>query len=59
MRGPEVRIVQEALNTNGLANLRDGVYGPFTEALVKKFQERQGLRPDGVVGPATRQAMGL
>jgi peptidoglycan hydrolase-like protein with peptidoglycan-binding domain len=59
MRGEEVRKVQEALNTNGFANSRDGLFGPFTEALVKRFQDSKGLRPDGVVGPAVRTALGL
>jgi len=59
MRGDEVRKVQDALNTNGFSNSRDGVYGPFTEALVKRFQDTKGLRVDGVVGPAVRTALGL
>lgn len=59
MRGEEVRRVQEALNTNGFANSRDGIYGPFTEALVKAFQTARGMKADGVVGPATRTALGL
>lgn len=59
MRGPDVRQLQEALSTNGFPNGRDGVYGPFTETLVKKFQASRELRPDGVVGPATRIALGL
>jgi chitosanase len=59
MSGEDVRRVQEALNANGFTNNRDGVYGPFAEALVKKFQSSRQLRPDGVVGPATRAALGL
>ena len=59
MHGEDVRQVQEALNTQGLANARDGVYGPFTEALVRRFQASRGERADGVVGPATRAALGL
>lgn len=59
LRGEDVRKVQEALNTNGFQNSRDGTYGPFMEALVKKFQASRQLRVDGVVGPATRTALGL
>jgi peptidoglycan hydrolase-like protein with peptidoglycan-binding domain len=50
MHGEEVRKVQAALNTHGFANRRDSVYGPFTEALMKKFQASQELKVDGVVG---------
>jgi chitosanase len=59
MRGEDVRQVQIALNSQGFANGRDGVYGPFTQALVTKFQSSRGMRADGVVGPATRRALGL
>jgi len=58
-RGADVKLVQEALNGRSFANGRDGVFGPFTEALVKMFQRAQGLVVDGVVGPATRRALGL
>jgi peptidoglycan hydrolase-like protein with peptidoglycan-binding domain len=38
----------------------DGVFGPFTEVLVEKFQRANGLDPaDGIVGPMTRAALGL
>ncbi len=58
-RGADINLVQEALNRHGWANGRDGIFGPFTETLVKKFQDKQGLVVDGVVGPATRRALGL
>lgn len=68
MRGPDVVLVQQALDTKGLANgtvvngvkVFDGVFGPFTEVLVEKFQRANGLAPvDGIVGPMTRTALGL
>jgi peptidoglycan hydrolase-like protein with peptidoglycan-binding domain len=37
----------------------DGVYGGMTEYAVIRFQQNQGLNPDGVVGPATASALGL
>ncbi|MBQ2896631.1 MAG: spore cortex-lytic enzyme, partial [Oscillospiraceae bacterium] len=37
----------------------DGIYGSGTEAAVKKFQEKNGLSPDGKVGPATLAALGI
>ena len=59
MRGPEVRRLQEALNNAGFANGGDGLFGPFTETLVKKFQVAKQLKNDGIVGPSTRAALGL
>lgn len=58
-RGADVKLIQEALNSRSFPNGRDGIFGPFTEALVKMFQHAQGLVVDGVVGPATRRALGL
>jgi len=59
LRGDDVKRVQAALKANGLDNSCDGVYGPFTAALVKRFQATKSLTVDGVVGPATRSALGL
>jgi hypothetical protein len=33
----------------------DGAFGPTTERETLKFQAKNGLKPDGVVGPKTRQ----
>ena len=59
LRGDDVKRVQTALKTNGFENGCDGIYGPFTAALVKRFQTARGLTADGVVGPTTRTALGL
>lgn len=52
--GDQVKDLQTKLNQNG-ANLEvDGVFGPQTEAEVKKLQQNNGLTLDGKVGPETR-----
>lgn len=54
-RGAQVSSLQEALNKAGATPplTVDGDFGPRTEAAVKQFQERSGLRADGVYGPQT------
>lgn len=37
----------------------DGVFGSGTETAVKVFQRKNGLSPDGKVGPATLAALGI
>lgn len=59
-RGSEVREVQVRLGQLGLyAGAADGVFGPELRRSVERFQARQGLEPDGIVGPATYRALGL
>jgi hypothetical protein len=36
-----------------------GNFGPKTEAAVIEFQKKQGLTPDGIVGPATLAKLGI
>ncbi len=59
MIGDDVREVQKALVAHGIDIKVDGTYGPLTEAQVRQFQQRAGLKPDGFIGPATRSALGL
>jgi len=37
----------------------DGIFGPQTQAATIDFQRRNGLKPDGIIGPDTRQKLGL
>ncbi len=52
-KGAQVLELQKLLNATGLTNSQDQVYGPFTQALVKQFQQKKGLKADAVVGPQT------
>lgn len=47
-RGEVVKQIQKALHLYA-----DGIYGVLTEEKVKEFQAENGLKVDGVVGPAT------
>lgn len=51
-RGHYVKVVQRKLGITV-----DGIFGPVTEAAVKRFQGRQGLAVDGIVGPNTWAAL--
>ena len=60
-RGPDVLAVQKALNVRKLAKDPKvdeiGIFGPATDAAVRRFQERNRLVPDGIVGQLTRAAL--
>ena len=47
-KGPKVVALQKALNIGA-----DGDFGPGTEKALKKWQEENGLTPDGIAGPDT------
>jgi peptidoglycan hydrolase-like protein with peptidoglycan-binding domain len=52
--GNPVRRVQKRLTLGGYdTGGVDGIFGAATESAVKRFQEDQGLTPDGIVGPMT------
>ena len=58
--GETVKKLQQRLSDWGYySGSVDGIYGSATEAAVKKFQQKNGLTPDGVAGPATLAAIGL
>ncbi len=59
-RGAEVVQLQETLNGKGYwCGPADGIFGPKTYQGVVNFQRAASLKVDGIVGPATRQALGL
>lgn len=58
LRGDDVKALQLALANNGLANSADGIYGPFTDALVRNWQGSKTIQEDGA-GPKTLQSLGL
>ncbi len=51
--GGSVLQLQEDLKHLGYSIDTDGIFGPRTEATVKKFQREYGLVEDGIVGPLT------
>lgn len=55
-----VTTLQSTLQRNGYSvGGVDGAFGNNTEFAVKRFQAKNGLASDGIVGPATAGAMGL
>ena len=58
--GNEVRQIQTRLKNWGYydGNI-DGIYGSKTEAAVKSFQRKNGLKADGIAGKQTLAAMGI
>jgi peptidoglycan hydrolase-like protein with peptidoglycan-binding domain len=59
LQGDNVRALQQALVNGGFSLAVDGVFGASTDAAVRLFQQQKGLTIDGIVGPATRSALGL
>jgi putative chitinase len=53
-KGEWVKKMQKVLGAT-----QDGDFGPGTEKAVKAWQEKNGLTPDGVVGPKTLAKMGI
>jgi peptidoglycan hydrolase-like protein with peptidoglycan-binding domain len=54
-RGSAVKRIQRKLRVRPV----DGIFGRATERAVRRFQRRNGLTADGVVGYATSAALGL
>jgi len=53
--GPSVQQLQQLLNAAGTRPplQDDGLFGPRTQAAVRRFQAKHGLSQDGIVGPQT------
>lgn len=58
-KGEDVRQLQIKLNAQGYQLVIDGDFGSRTLAAVRDFQRKNGLEADGIVGSATRKALGL
>lgn len=58
LRGDDVKNLQKALSKNGFNNSADGIYGPFTDVLVKDWQKSKSIVEAGA-GPKTFQSLGL
>lgn len=56
-QGWAVAELQRALLKVGFAVVVDGVFGRGTDVVVQQFQQARGLKPDGIVGPATWVAL--
>ena len=57
MAGGTVRLLQQKLNTLGETLSADGKFGSATAAAVRRFQSRNNLTADGVVGVSTWDKM--
>lgn len=53
-KGEIVKHIQRALHL-----LPDGIFGKITEEAVRAFQSENGLKVDGIVGPATLAKLGI
>ena len=59
-KGDLVKTVQTKLIKWGyLSGKADGIYGAKTKAAVIKFQRKNGLTADGIIGTRTAQALGI
>ncbi|MCA0971529.1 M15 family metallopeptidase [Halobacillus litoralis] len=57
--GAGVSEIQRRLDALGYCLQIDGRFGPQTEGVVKQFQEDHAVDVDGIVGPVTKELLGL
>jgi hypothetical protein len=57
MEGSDVKRLQESLKRAGMTVSIDWTFGPGTDKAVKEFQQKKGLKVDGIVGPKTLEKM--
>lgn len=56
----DIKLIQTKLKRWGYySGAIDGIYGSGTKSAVKKFQKKNGLTADGIVGDKTLAAMGI
>lgn len=55
--GGAVKILQVSLNARGYSLQGDGIFGPATDAAVRRFQSDNGLQVDGICGSQTWGAL--
>ncbi|MGH9126229.1 MAG: peptidoglycan-binding domain-containing protein, partial [Acidimicrobiales bacterium] len=56
MTGDDVRTWQQQMRSRGWKIDADGVFGPGSADVCRKFQAEKSLDVDGAVGPATWRA---
>lgn len=59
MRGTQILQLQTMLAAHGFPVVTDGVFGNRTRTAVRRFQARQGLAVDGIVGERTLTALAV
>jgi N-acetylmuramoyl-L-alanine amidase len=57
LEGSDVEQLQTALKEAGINVVVDGEFGPATDKAVKEFQQKKGLKADGIVGSNTLKTM--
>ena len=56
-QGTDIAEIQGQLVDLGYDVVADGDFGPATVDAIKEFQVSQGMEPDGLIGPATYEAL--